>query len=373
MSEIFSQKEMDELLLAITVPETQESCGKGKAFDFRYIPKISERECRDFYSIFEKANCNLVDFIYTKWGIDVKSHITGVFSAQAEEFFREVFSGCPVIAFDWLGGSGMFTMDKNLFYRGFLNSLNKENMNGLEKNIFCNQIYSPFIKLICAELSKGKIENLGDLKNHRIIRNARSFRKAPDFCVMGVGISLDMKIGDEEGLVHLYLDKDIIEQLRKQNFFGCHNNSNLFLLSKPESDTIVEAGRFRLEENLSIEPGMIFELNKLYGEPLEVIKAGKIVACGEGTIIEDHFAIRIFDAEEKELSEEQDNFYNAKVIFGQCKTADNEEYWEGKILELDQFIDEKVKVVVGNKVIALGEFCVRDENICVKITQVLGN
>lgn len=373
MSELLTQNEMDELLFAITSPEMHESRKKNNAIDFRHLKKISERECFDLSRCFEGIKCELEDFIFSKWGINVNSHLCGVVSAQVEELFREVSGGCPVIAFDWLGGSGMFTMDKSLFYRGFLNSCKKENMNGLEKSIFCNQIYIPFIKLIRKEISKAALGNQSEIENHRIIRNAHSFLKAPDYSGMGVYISLIMKIGDEEGFVHLFWDGDIIENLRKYDFFKCHDASNVFALSKPESDTVVEAGRFRLEDNIAIEPGMIFELNKFHGEPLNVIKNNRIVARGEGTLIDDHFAIRIQDAEEEEILEDQDNFYNAKVIFGQCKTADNEEFWEGKILVLDEYVDEKAKIVVGNKVIALGEFFVLDENINVTITQVFDN
>lgn len=373
MSEIFTQKEMDELLLAITSPEMHESCKKNNSIDFRHLRKISERECFDLSRCFEGIKCELEDFIFSKWGIDVKSHLCGVVSAQTEEFFREVSGECPVIAFDWFGGRGMFTMEKSLFYRGFLNSCKKENMNGLEKNIFCNQLYFPFIKTICSEISKKVLENQDSLKNHRILRNAYSFLKEPDYSGMGVCISFSMKIGEEEGSVHLFWDGNIIENLRKNNFFKCHNNSHVFVLNKPEPDTIVEAGRFRLEENFAIEPGMIFELNKFHGEPLNVIKNGRIVARGEGTLIDDHFAIRIQDAEEEEILKDQDNFYNAKVIFGQCKTAANEEFWEGKILVLDEYEDEKAKIVVENKVIALGEFCVLDENLSIKITQAFDN
>lgn len=384
MSEIFAQKEMDELLSCITLPDlpavdtnaenTLKPCEfskKTNSIDFRYLKKISERECVDLIRSFEEIKEKLEDFIFSNWGIIVHSYISEVTSAQAEEFFREVSCGGPVLAYNWLGGKGMWTMDKKLFYKGFLNSCSKERMNGLEKNIYCNQIYFPFIKFICNEISDAALKHEPKLENHRIIRRAHSFFNAPDYSGMGVAVSMVMKVGDEEGFVRLFWNGDIIENLRKSGFFKCHSSSNVFALPKLEPDTIVEAGRFRLEENFPIEPGMIFELNKSYGEPLNVLKNGRIIACGEGTIIDGHFGIRILGDEEQELSDVNDNFYNSKVIFGQCKTDETEEFWEGKILVLNEYEDEKAKIVAGNKVIATGEFCVLYESLCIKITQVL--
>lgn len=387
MGELLDQNEMDQLLSAITLddscgvldtnripPMSHQFLNQGfRAFDFKHPKKISNRECRELSISFEQIKNELAEFIFTKWGIHVKSHIQGVYSIPAEEFFRETSGGCPVIAFDWLSGSGIFTMDKKLFYRGFLNSFKKGNMNGLEKSIFCNQIYLPLIKVICNEISKESSVVQKDIENHRIIRNVNSFLKVPDFGGMGVNISIYIETEDGEGSVNLFFDGDVIETLRQHNFFKCHGESNYFSLANPEPNTIVEAGRFRLEENFDLKPGMVFKLNKLAGEPLEVIKNGKTVAIGEGYLIDDNIGIKIFDAVEEENTEPADRFFNAKVIFGQCKTADNEEYWEGKILELNEYEDEKAKIVIGNKVIALGEFCVLDENICVKITKVLKN
>lgn len=378
MDELFTQKEMDSLLAEISIGinsvDTENSDMQTfshiKTYDFRNLDKISKRECRELSDAFEEIKNEFSDFIFSKWGIKVACKIQQVWPANAAKFFHQVSCGCPVIAFDWSNGSGFFTMDKKLFYKGFLNSCNKESLNGLERSIFCNQIYLSSIKLICAELSNKKSGNEGDPKNHRIIRNASSLGKNSGSWGNGVCISIYMNAQEEEGSIHLFLDGSIIENFRDNNFFMCHKSKDVFFMTKFPPNTIVEAGRFRLEENLVLKPGMIFELDKFSGEPLEVFKNGKVVAKGEGIIVDDNFAIRIFEAVEEKPSRTSHDFYNAKVIFGQCHTADKEEYWEGKILMLNEYEDEKAKIVVGNKVTALGEFCVLDENTCVKITKV---
>ena len=47
------------------------------------------------------------------------------------------------------------------------------------------------------------------------------------------------------------------------------------------------------QEILDFTPGTIIELNKLAGEPIDVLVNGKYVAKGEVVVIEENFGIRI--------------------------------------------------------------------------------
>ena len=48
-----------------------------------------------------------------------------------------------------------------------------------------------------------------------------------------------------------------------------------------------------IKEILDFSPGTIIELNKLAGEPVDVLVNGKFVAKGEVVVIEENFGIRI--------------------------------------------------------------------------------
>jgi len=60
-------------------------------------------------------------------------------------------------------------------------------------------------------------------------------------------------------------------------------------------EVTVELGRTNksIKEILEFSPGTIIELNKLAGEPIDVLVNGKFVAKGEVVVIEESFGIRV--------------------------------------------------------------------------------
>ena len=60
-------------------------------------------------------------------------------------------------------------------------------------------------------------------------------------------------------------------------------------------EVTVELGRANksIKEILEFSPGTIIELNKLAGEPVDVLVNGKLIAKGEVVVIEESFGIRI--------------------------------------------------------------------------------
>ena len=62
-------------------------------------------------------------------------------------------------------------------------------------------------------------------------------------------------------------------------------------------DISVELGRSRMsiQELLSLGPGSVIELDKLAGEPLDVMVNGRLVARGEAVVVNDKFGVRITD------------------------------------------------------------------------------
>ena len=77
------------------------------------------------------------------------------------------------------------------------------------------------------------------------------------------------------------------------NFAGSHENIDL-IMDVPLEVT-VELGRTHksIQEILDFTPGTIIELNKIAGEPIDVLVNGKLVAKGEVVVIEESFGIRV--------------------------------------------------------------------------------
>ncbi len=72
---------------------------------------------------------------------------------------------------------------------------------------------------------------------------------------------------------------------------------NMDLLMDVSLEVSVELGRTtrKIKEILEFGPGSIIELNRLVGEPVDILVNGKFIATGEVVVIDENFGIRITD------------------------------------------------------------------------------
>jgi len=71
----------------------------------------------------------------------------------------------------------------------------------------------------------------------------------------------------------------------------------LDLLLDVPLDVSVELGRARLsiQDLLGLGPGSVIELDKIAGEPLDILVNDRLVARGEAVVVNDKFGVRITD------------------------------------------------------------------------------
>lgn len=76
---------------------------------------------------------------------------------------------------------------------------------------------------------------------------------------------------------------------------GAFQQENIGLIMDVPLEVTVELGRTSksIQEILDFAPGTIIELNKIAGEPIDVLVNGKYVAKGEVVVIEESFGVRI--------------------------------------------------------------------------------
>ncbi|MGL4819741.1 MAG: flagellar motor switch phosphatase FliY [Bacilli bacterium] len=76
-----------------------------------------------------------------------------------------------------------------------------------------------------------------------------------------------------------------------------HEARNLDLLYDIQLDVSVELGRTKqsIRDILELTQGSIIELDKLAGEPVEILVSNKLVARGEVVVIEENFGVRVTD------------------------------------------------------------------------------
>jgi flagellar motor switch protein FliN/FliY len=62
-------------------------------------------------------------------------------------------------------------------------------------------------------------------------------------------------------------------------------------------DLSVELGRSRMtiQDLLGLAPGAVVELDKVAGEPLDILVNNRLVARGEAVVVNDKFGVRITD------------------------------------------------------------------------------
>ncbi len=76
---------------------------------------------------------------------------------------------------------------------------------------------------------------------------------------------------------------------------GASNNLD-FILDIPMQVTVqVGSARMQIREILQLGQGSVIELEKLAGEPMEVLVNNKLVAKGEVVVVNDKFGIRLTD------------------------------------------------------------------------------
>ncbi len=88
--------------------------------------------------------------------------------------------------------------------------------------------------------------------------------------------------------------KDLTEEAKKQTE-GTKRDLD-FILDIPLTVTAQLGGtQLLINELLQLGQGSVVELNKLAGEPLEVLVNGKLVARGEAVVINEKFGVRLTD------------------------------------------------------------------------------
>ncbi len=90
-----------------------------------------------------------------------------------------------------------------------------------------------------------------------------------------------------------------IQPAQFQNFAGDFNpmqpQENIDLIKDVPLEVTVELGRTAksISDILDFAPGTIIELDKIAGEPIDVLVNGKFVAKGEVVVIEESFGVRV--------------------------------------------------------------------------------
>jgi flagellar motor switch protein FliN len=105
-------------------------------------------------------------------------------------------------------------------------------------------------------------------------------------------------MGDEaENLKDLINEAEIPELSVVNNDHRYGEGKNLDLILDIPLRVTVELGRSKMvvSELLNLGQGSVIELNKLAGEPMEILVNDKLVARGEAVVVNEKFGVRLTD------------------------------------------------------------------------------
>ena len=118
--------------------------------------------------------------------------------------------------------------------------------------------------------------------------------------MMGQPMMGQPMMGQPVDMSAMYANQQVnVQPAQFQNFTGDMNGvfpkENIDLIMDVPLEVTVELGRTSksIHDILDFAPGTIIELNKIAGEPIDVLVNGKYVAKGEVVVIEESFGVRI--------------------------------------------------------------------------------
>jgi flagellar motor switch protein FliN/FliY len=104
-------------------------------------------------------------------------------------------------------------------------------------------------------------------------------------------------MGDEAENIADLLSEEAPELEAVPHTEGEGDSNNLDLILDIPLRVTVELGRSRMvvSELLNLGQGSVIELNKLAGEPMEILVNDKLVARGEAVVVNEKFGVRLTD------------------------------------------------------------------------------
>ena len=226
MSEVLSKKEIDKLLESIASgdvnPMPKDRVRKIKIYDFKRPDRFSKEELMEISDVSETIAQELTKFFTSEYGIFPKIHLASVDQFTCEEFLRSIPMPTPCINFLWMGREGIFEMDWEIFFNGFMGAhLEKpRDLNGLEKNVFARDIYSPIEEIIYREFSNAADKELFKFSDQTFVDNPQFLIKRNSFTEMGVLVVFEVSLNNVEKQMNLFLTEDLVAALRGNGFFS---------------------------------------------------------------------------------------------------------------------------------------------------------
>lgn len=325
MTEILSQKEIDELLAALSEGHIsadeikQEKDEKQiRLYDFRRPNKFSKEQLRTLHMIHENFARLLTTYLSAHLRTLVQINVLYVEQMSYNEFVSSVPnpSVIGIIDFSTLKGSGILEINPNIVFAIIDRLLGGPgSFNGQVRTL--TDIETIIIERVIGDILKilqDAWENLidMDIKLINIESNAQFIQLiAPNETI--ALITFDGKIGETGGLLNLCIPhiilEPIIDKLSARFWFSDirkePSKENIKQICKIMEDSyvpiIIRLGKSRItvKELLEIQEGDVIKLENKVDQPVEVFVESKIKFEGHPGVIKNKMAVEITDIVEE--------------------------------------------------------------------------
>lgn len=388
-NEVLSQKEIDELLVAITeIPTTRtENDGekKIKICDFLRPDILSKEQISRLGIIMKMYAARLTDFFQHEYGLDADVQFDCIDQLTRMEFIRSISTPTFSMCSKWLDGYVILNMNPSTFLAGFLNKVktpsaqNNRPIQKLEKKIYSTFFARPLIEeLLKVFRSKSDID-LSPFSDERFEENPNFLPYTENQQEMGAFVTLNVKIDKKPYLIDLFFNSTVIEQLCKNKIISDDDNAAGIQLERPLGNFVAEIGRCHISEDVVLKENQVLELESDKFNRLGIFINGKKSFNSDAVYIDDMRGIWIEKKASTPDITDSDNFYNVRVVWGSVNVTQEEinGFGEGAIIELSEnwmspvYIYRRGLSDGKEKLCALGKVYMLYERLAVKVTQVI--
>lgn len=393
-NEVLSQKEIDELLVAITeIPpirtrtENDEE-KKIKICDFLRSDLLCKEQLYRMEILMEMYAARLTDFFQHEYGLDTAIQFDGIDQLTRKEFIYSIPDPTLTMCSKWLDGYVILNINPQTFLDVFLNKAKKASapdnrpIQKIEKRIYSTFFAHPLLEeLLNTFRSKSNVE-LRAFSDERFEEKRVFLPYTENPNEMGVLVPFKIKSGKSKNdsyTIDLFFNSTVIEQLCKNKIISDDDNAAGIPLERPLGNFVAEIGRCHISEDVVLKENQVLELESDKFNRLGIFINGKKSFNSDAVYIDDMRGIWIEKKASTPDITDSDNFYNVRVVWGSVNVTQEEinGFGEGAIIELSEnwmspvYIYRRGLSDGKEKLCALGKVYMLYERLAVKVTQVI--
>ena len=391
-NEVLSQKEIDELLVAITeippIRTENDEEKKIKICDFLRPDILSKEQLYRMKKIMEVYAARLTDFFQHEYDLDTEVQFDCIDQLTRKEFIYSIPEPTFTMCSKWLGGYVILNINLQTFLDVFLDKADKTSVNKnrplkkIEKKIFSAFFAQPFLEeLLKVFRSKSDVE-ISPFIEERFEEERKFLPYTENPNEMGVLVPFKIKSGKSKNdsyTIDLFFNSTVLEQLCKNKIISEDDTATGIPLERPLGNFVAEIGRCHISDDAVLKENQVLELESDKFNRLGIFINGKKSFNSDAVYIDDMRGIWIEKKASTPDITDSDNFYNVRVVWGSTNVTQEEinGFGEGAIIELSEnwmspvYIYRRGLSDGKEKLCALGKVYMLYERLAVKVTQVI--